>query len=177
MITKSKYIDYNLIVGQRQYWGDMKVECAAEVVARKYIAALNKGDTEQIFALFADDAEVVYPGGGQLAGTHAGKEAIRKLYSPKASQLIREFETTIINTVSRGGIVAMEFQSRIVGNEQFAAFNTCGSLFMDTCNGQIQRLAIYLAQPTAIRIGGKDLAEQLSVADMGMLAAVAWAVV
>lgn len=153
------------------------MSCAAEVVARQYIAALNRGDTERIFSLFADEAEVAFPGGGRLSGAFRGKEGLKRLYSPKGKEVAVEFETTITNTVARDGLVAMEFHSRIAGAAKRGAFDSFGSLFFEIQDGRIQRLSIYLTEPAAAKVGGINLSEELSVADMGALAVAVWAVV
>jgi len=149
---------------------------SSEVIARRYVHALNKNDGDTILKLFADDAEVVYPGGGPLGGRHAG-ESIKRLYSSKARDQLSVFEVSVTNTVARGGLVAMEFSSTVAGADRKGTFKTSGSLFFDISDGKIHRLSIYVTPPEELRYGVESLSEELSVRDMGLLSAVAWAVV
>lgn len=55
----------------------MSVEQNRDVIAR-YAAAWTAGDFAALFALYADDFVLHYPGSHRLSGTHVGKDAALK---------------------------------------------------------------------------------------------------
>ncbi len=48
----------------------------ASAVLDEYAAAWGRGDPEGAFTFYADDVVMHLPGGGSLAGTHRGREAV-----------------------------------------------------------------------------------------------------
>ena len=122
---------------------------ANKQLIREYFDALNSGNLDRLFALFADDLDYWVPGDWQMGG-HRGKQEFRALMDAYSGgpPMDEPLHLTPHAFTAEGNRVAVEATSSAKNNGKVYA-NTYHMLFVIE-NGKIKNLHEYLDTKKAI---------------------------